>query len=101
MFLKHLELRNFRNYEDINLDLSCGLILFLGNNGTGKTNLLESIFYLSNGKSHRLATQNDLINHGNDYCVIRGIIEAGGEDKLIEIQLNNASDNAIIISMVY
>lgn len=101
MFLKHLELKNFRNYEDINLDLSCGLILFLGNNGTGKTNLLESIFYLSNGKSHRLATQNDLINHGSDYCVIRGIIEAGGEDKLIEIQLNNDGGLKIKLNKVF
>ncbi|MCL4385014.1 MAG: DNA replication and repair protein RecF [Cyanobacteria bacterium] len=89
MFLKHLELKNFRNYININLDLKCGLILFLGENGTGKTNLLESVFYLANGKSHRLTTQNDLINHNSDYCIIRGLIESGGEDKLIEIQLNS------------
>ncbi|MHB1253029.1 MAG: DNA replication/repair protein RecF [Candidatus Humimicrobiaceae bacterium] len=97
MFLKHLELKNFRNYEDINLDLNCGLILFLGSNGAGKTNLLESIYYLSNGRSHRSATQSDLINHGSDYCVIRGVIESEGEDKLIEIQLN--SDNSIKIKL--
>ena len=97
MFLKHLELKNFRNYEDISLDLSCGLILFLGGNGAGKTNLLESVYYLSNGKSHRSANQNDLINHGSDYCVIRGIIESEGEDKLIEIQLNN--DNSVKIKL--
>jgi DNA replication and repair protein RecF len=97
MFLKHLELKNFRNYEDISLDLSCGLILFLGGNGAGKTNLLESVYYLSNGKSHRSANQNDLINHGSDYCVIRGIIESEGEDRLIEIQLNN--DNSVKIKL--
>ena len=97
MFLKHLELKNFRNYEDISLDLSCGLILFLGGNGAGKTNLLESVYYLSNGKSHRSANQNDLIKHGSDYCVIRGIIESEGEDKLIEIQLNN--DNSVKIKL--
>jgi len=97
MFLKHLELKNFRNYKDINLDLSCGLILFLGSNGAGKTNLLESIYYLSNGRSHRSITQSDLINHGSDYCVIRGVIESEGEDRLIEIQLNN--DNSIKIKL--
>ena len=97
MFLKHLELKNFRNYEDINLDLSCGLILFLGSNGAGKTNLLESIYYLSNGKSHRSANQNDLIKHDSDYCVIRGVIESEGEDRLIEIQLN--SDNSLKIKL--
>ncbi|HEY5501236.1 MAG TPA: DNA replication/repair protein RecF [Candidatus Humimicrobiaceae bacterium] len=97
MFLKHLELKNFRNYADISLDLSCGLILFLGGNGAGKTNLLESVYYLSNGKSHRSANQNDLINHGSDYCVIRGIIESEGEDRLIEIQINN--DNSVKIKL--
>ncbi|MHB1346464.1 MAG: DNA replication/repair protein RecF [Candidatus Humimicrobiaceae bacterium] len=97
MFLKHLELKNFRNYEDINLDLNCGLILFLGSNGAGKTNLLESVYYLSNGRSHRSATQADLINHGSDYSIIRGVIESEGEDKLIEIQLN--SDNSIKIKL--
>jgi DNA replication and repair protein RecF len=97
MFLKHLELKNFRNYENISLDLSCGLILFLGSNGAGKTNLLESVYYLSNGKSHRSANQNDLINHGSEYSVIRGIIESEGEDTLIEIQLN--SDNSIKIKL--
>ncbi|MEI7616920.1 MAG: AAA family ATPase, partial [Actinomycetota bacterium] len=97
MFLKHLELKNFRNYEDISLDLSCGLILFLGSNGAGKTNLLESVFYLSNGKSHRSANQIDLINHGSDYCIIRGVIETKGEDKLIEIQLSN--DNSVKIKL--
>ncbi|MCL6086871.1 MAG: AAA family ATPase, partial [Actinobacteria bacterium] len=76
MFLKHLELKNFRNFCNINLDLNCGLILFLGDNGAGKTNLLESVFYLANGKSHRLAAQNDLIKWESDYCVIRGIIES-------------------------
>jgi len=97
MFLKHLELKNFRNYTDISLDLSFGLILFLGGNGAGKTNLLESVYYLSNGKSHRSANQNDLINHGSEYCVIRGIIESEGEDRLIEIQINN--DNSVKIKL--
>jgi len=97
MFLKHLELKNFRNYEDISIDLSCGLVLFLGSNGAGKTNLLESVYYLSNGKSHRSANQNDLIKHGRGYCVIRGIIESDGEDRLIEIQLNN--DNSLKIKL--
>jgi len=97
MFLKHLELKNFRNYADISLDLNCGLLLFLGSNGAGKTNLLESVFYLSNGKSHRSANQTDLINHGSNYCVIRGVIETRGEDRLIEIQLN--SDNSVKIKL--
>ncbi|MCE5329790.1 DNA replication/repair protein RecF [bacterium] len=101
MFLKYLELKNFRNYSNVNLDLNSGLILFLGNNGAGKTNLLESVFYLSNGKSHRLSTQNDLINWKSDYCIIRGIIESGGEDKLIEIQLNNDGSLKIKLNKVF
>jgi DNA replication and repair protein RecF len=97
MFLKHLELKNFRNYGETSLDLGCGLILFLGNNGAGKTNLLESVYYLSNGKSHRSAVQGDLIKRDCGYSIIRGLIESGGEDKLIEIQLND--DNSLKIKL--
>lgn len=101
MFLKHLELKNFRNYASINLDLNSGLILFLGNNGAGKTNLLESVFYLSNGKSHRLSSQIDLINRGSDYCIIRGLVGSSCEDKLIELQLNKDGSSKIKINKVF
>ena len=47
MFLKEIKLVNFRNYDKLNLSLSDGINIIYGENGQGKTNLLESIYYLA------------------------------------------------------
>jgi len=51
MYLARLELTNFKNYGEVSLDLSPGFNCFVGNNGVGKTNILDAIHYLSLTKS--------------------------------------------------
>ena len=60
MRLKSLKLFNFRNYSELSLDLSFGINIFIGDNGVGKTNILEAIYVLSLTKSNRYGTINDL-----------------------------------------
>jgi DNA replication and repair protein RecF len=55
MFIKHLSLANFRNYETAEVELQKGVNLLVGPNGQGKTNLVEAIRYLSTRSSHRVA----------------------------------------------
>jgi DNA replication and repair protein RecF len=88
MFINSLELTNYRNYSSIKLGFSNHLILFLGKNGAGKTNLLESIFFLANGKSHKSAANVDLVRWGEDYSVIRAVAALEGKENLIEHQIN-------------
>jgi DNA replication and repair protein RecF len=88
MYVKHIELKNYRNYLEVNLDFKNHLILFLGQNGSGKTNLLESIYYLANGRSHRVASSSDLVNFKSDYAIIRAIIEIENKENLFEIQIH-------------
>ena len=54
MNIQNIELRNFRNYENLELKPQAGINLFFGKNGSGKTNLLEAIHYCALGKSHRI-----------------------------------------------
>lgn len=61
MKLKSLKLLNFRNYEDTLIELSPGINIFIGENGTGKTNILEAIYVLSLTKSTRPGSDLDLI----------------------------------------
>lgn len=61
MRILELTLRNFRNYEHCQLTLHPGLNLLVGRNAQGKTNFLESIHFLSTGRSHRTSSQYDLI----------------------------------------
>lgn len=61
MQINRMRLVNYRNYADINLDFSPGVNIFYGNNGQGKTNLLEAIFLMNRGYSHRASSMKELI----------------------------------------
>lgn len=66
MYLQKLYLRNFRNYEELNLEFNEKLNIFIGGNGHGKTNVLESIFFSFILKSHRTNKSSDLIKFGEE-----------------------------------
>ena len=74
MNLKQLYLRSFRNYEELTLTLDPGVNLIVGDNAQGKTNLLESIFYLGSGKSFRAQKNAEMIRFGEDFGEIQGNI---------------------------
>ena len=61
LHVRHLQLTNFRNYQQIELDLNPGHLLFLGDNAQGKSNLLEAVHLLSAGKSSRASTDSEMI----------------------------------------
>ena len=52
---------NFRNYEHLELDLKPGMVLFQGDNGQGKSNLLEAIYMLAVAKSPRASSDRELV----------------------------------------
>jgi DNA replication and repair protein RecF len=62
LFIEHLSLTNFRNYSRLELDLPQRVVVLQGDNAQGKTNLLEAIYLLATTKSHRTATERELIN---------------------------------------
>ena len=61
MYIKKIELKNFRNYENLDVDFDKNINFIIGNNAQGKTNLLESIFMSSIGKSFRTSKDNEMI----------------------------------------
>ena len=72
MMLSNLHIRNFRNYENMEVSFHSGIQMILGKNAQGKTNLLEAILYLSTTRSHRTQNDRDLIRYGEDAFVIDG-----------------------------
>lgn len=62
MHLQHLSLANFRNYVRLELDLPPGVSLLVGENGQGKSNLLEAIYYLATARSYRAGSDRELIH---------------------------------------
>lgn len=72
MFLTHLSLINFKNSAEASLQLNSSVNCFLGNNGEGKTNLLDAIYYLSYTKSYFNAIDSHNIKFGEPFFVIQG-----------------------------
>ena len=89
MLIKKIKLLNFRNYEKIDLDFSSGINIIYGKNGQGKTNLIESIFYLSKAKSHRISDSHHLIKNNSSSFNIKGIINNDNNDTKYQVSLNN------------
>lgn len=72
MYLQHLQLLNFRNYDNLDMTFSPQINVLLGNNAQGKTNLLESIYVLALARSHRTNIERELINWHHDFARISG-----------------------------
>ena len=87
MYLKKVLLENFRSYERKLVEFGEKTNLILGPNGSGKTNLLEAIYFLSNGKSFRGASGNQLIKWDEKLASVRGKIVNKDYEKEIEVQL--------------
>jgi len=79
MHLKSLSLTNFKNYELSELEFSPKINCFVGNNGVGKTNILDAIHYLSLTKSFFNNIDSISIRHGEDYFIIQGTFVRDGE----------------------
>ncbi|MEJ7647219.1 MAG: DNA replication/repair protein RecF [Chryseolinea sp.] len=72
MYLESLQLLNFKSYEEVNLRFPGRINVLVGKNGSGKTNLLDAIFYLSFTKSAFSPTDQHLIRHDQPYFMIKG-----------------------------
>ncbi len=83
MFLKKLSLFNYKNFSEANFDFDAKINCFVGKNGVGKTNILDAIYHLANGKSYfnPLAIQN--IKHEEDFFVIDGDFEKDNRSEQI------------------
>ncbi len=71
MYIKNLKLKNYRNYNELDLNFNSKVNLILGNNAQGKTNLIESIYMTAFGKSFRTNKDKDLLKFDENFYKIR------------------------------
>ena len=93
MHVARLSLTDYRNYERAELVLGPGATVLVGRNGQGKTNLVESIGYLSTLGSHRVSGDQALIRAGADAAIVRALLTHGDRELLVELQLNRQGAN--------
>ena len=83
MHLKTLSLVNFKNYEQVDIPLSAKINCFVGENGVGKTNLLDAIHYLSLCKSNLNPVDSQNVRYDQDFLVVQGLFDRNGKEENI------------------
>ena len=78
MIIESLSLKNYRNYENLNLNFSDGTNIFYGNNAQGKTNILEAVYMSGTTKSHRTNKDLELIRFTENESHISTMIKKNG-----------------------
>jgi DNA replication and repair protein RecF len=87
MHVRRVELADFRSYERVAVDLDPGVTVLVGQNGMGKTNLVEALGYVATLDSHRVATDAPLVRAGAASAVIRCAIIHDGRELLVELEI--------------
>jgi DNA replication and repair protein RecF len=87
MYVRRVELTDFRSYERVAVDFDPGVAVLVGQNGMGKTNLVEALGYVATLDSHRVATDAPLVRAGASSGVIRCEIVHDGRELLVELEI--------------
>ena len=90
MKISHLSLNNYRNYGNLDIDLSPNLNIFIGNNAQGKSNILESIFVLALTKSYMNVKDQNLIKDGEEFARIKALFKKNGIDNSFEVVITSS-----------
>lgn len=87
MYVRHLALRDFRSWPHVELELTPGRTVFVGQNGYGKTNLVEALWYCATLGSHRVGTDAPLIRTGAERAVVSTIVVNEGRELAVDIEI--------------
>ena len=100
MFLKSLELNNFRNISKSSFKFNKNINIFIGNNAQGKTNILESIYFLAITKSHRTHNELNLIKKEELYTKVSGVYDDTDNIHYLSILLNEKGKKVSVNNIV-
>jgi DNA replication and repair protein RecF len=98
VYVRHLQLGSFRNWERVDLALGPGPTVFVGRNGEGKTNLVEAVGYLATMSSHRVSSDAPLVRHGDEQAVVRAALRRQDRELLVEIEINPGRANRVRVN---
>lgn len=93
MYLRELDLRDFRSWPELHLDLTPGVTVFSGRNGHGKTNIVEAVLYSATLSSHRVSTDQPLVRAGTDNARISATTVNDGRELTTHLLINPSGAN--------
>ncbi len=98
MYIKEIELKDFRNYKKQRISFNKKVNIFIGNNAQGKTNLLEGIYFNAIGKSFKNVRDKELIRFGEEYFKIKTTSVIDNEENITETVVNREGYKGIKIN---
>lgn len=93
MYVRHLQVTDFRSWEHADLAFGPGVSVLVGPNGQGKTNLVEALGYMATLGSHRVATDAPLVRHGASRAVVRAAVVNESRELLVELEITTGQAN--------
>lgn len=100
MIIKSIELKNFRNYEDLNISFDEGTNILFGDNAQGKTNILEAAYMSGTTKSHKGSRDKEMIRFGEQESHIRTVVLRGEKEYQIDMHLKHNRPKGIAINRI-
>ena len=100
MIIESLELKDFRNYEELKIDFDEGVNILYGENAQGKTNILEAVYYTATTRSHKGSKDKDVIRFDASEAHIKTIINKEGLERRIDMHLRRAKSKGIAVDKV-
>jgi len=100
LIVKSLVLENFRNHIDTKISFSDRFNIIYGDNGQGKTNILEAIYLCASGRSHRTSKDFELVRFGSNFYNINTFVYNGGLDRDINIKYSLDQKKQISINEI-
>jgi len=93
LYVRHLALTDFRSWPRLDLELAPGRTVFVGQNGFGKTNIVEALWYIATLGSHRVASDAPLIRDGNERAVVSSIVVNDGRELAVDLDITPGRAN--------
>ncbi len=97
MFIKSIELADYRNYDCLSMEFDKGTNILYGNNAQGKTNILEAIYVAATTKSHKGSKDSEIVNFAKDEAHIRTYLEKENVTTRVDMHLRKSKSKGIAI----
>lgn len=101
MWISEIEIKNFRNYHNQFVNFNDGINIFLGDNAQGKTNLLESLYYLANATSFKKIRDKDIISFGKEEMTLKGLIRKDRYFKKVLVDIEDGEKKICVNGVKY
>ena len=98
LYVKSLDLKNFRNYESLSVSFDPGINILYGSNAQGKTNILEAVYLAGTTKSHRGTRDRDMIRMGEEESHIRMLVDRNRNEYRIDVHLKKNRPKGVALN---